>query len=85
MVSFIRENRIRDANQLKTLRVGMGSCGSKTCSVLLPQVFRKAGVDPSEVAGLTQRPLCMETGMAALVNEGRETRIEADASQRGAP
>ena len=85
MVSFIRENRIRDANQLKTLRVGMGSCGSRTCSVLLPQVFRKAGVDPSEVAGLTQRPVSMETGMASLVNEGRETRTEADASQRGAP
>ncbi len=85
MVAFIRENRIRDANQLKTLRAGMGSCGSKTCSVLLPQVFRKAGVDPAEVAGLTLRPVNMETGFSALVNEGRETRIEADASQRGAP
>lgn len=85
MVAFIKENRITDANQLKTLRVGMGACGSRTCSVLLPQVFRKAGVDPATVTGLSLRPLAVETPMAILVNEGREVSVQTFASQRGAP
>jgi Fe-S-cluster-containing hydrogenase component 2 len=85
IVAFIRENAVRDANQLKTLRVGMGACGSRTCSALLPQVFRKAGVDPSTVTGLTLRPVAVELSMAAIVNEGRETHVQVNASQRGAP
>ncbi|MBN1519736.1 MAG: FAD-dependent oxidoreductase [Spirochaetales bacterium] len=69
IVSFIRENNVRDINQLKTIRVGMGACGSKTCSTLLPQVFRKAGVDPATVTAGTLRPLMLEAGMGELVNE----------------
>lgn len=66
IVSFIRDNEVRDINQLKTLRVGMGACGSKTCSVLLPQVFRKAGVDPAAVTSGTLRPLTMEAPLGEL-------------------
>ncbi len=69
IVSFIRDNEVRDVNQLKSIRVGMGACGSKTCSVLLPQLFRKAGVDPSTVTSGTQRPLMLEVPMGDIVNE----------------
>ncbi len=69
IVRFIQDNEVRDINQLKTIRVGMGACGSKTCSVLLPQVFRKAGVDPATVTVGKQRPLMMEVPMGQLVNE----------------
>jgi ferredoxin len=66
IVGFIRENEVRDINQLKTIRVGMGACGSKTCSVLLPQVFRKAGVDPATVTAGTLRPLMLEAPLGEL-------------------
>mgnify|MGYP000857358828 FL=1 len=69
IVQFIKDNEVRDVNQLKTIRVGMGACGSKTCSVLLPQIFRKAGVDPAAVTAGSLRPLMLEAGMGELVNE----------------
>lgn len=68
---YIQDQGIRDANQLKSLRVAMGSCGSRTCGPLLPQVFRQAGVDPGTVAPLRPRPLGVEVTMGDLVNEGR--------------
>jgi Fe-S-cluster-containing hydrogenase component 2/bacterioferritin-associated ferredoxin len=40
---FIREHDVHDINQLKLARVGMGACGGKNCSVLLPRLFREAG------------------------------------------
>ncbi|MDR0497295.1 MAG: (2Fe-2S)-binding protein, partial [Treponema sp.] len=64
IIRFIKENEIRDVNQLKSVRVGMGACGSKTCSVLLPQIFRKAGVDPASVTEGSLRPLILEVPMA---------------------
>lgn len=69
IVAFIKENKVRDINQLKSIRVGMGACGSKTCSVLLPQLFRKAGVDPAELTAGSLRPLMLEAGMGELLNE----------------
>ncbi len=68
IVQFIKDNEIRDVNQLKTLRVGMGACGSKTCSVLLPQIFRKAGVDPATVKGGSLRPMMLEVGMGDVIS-----------------
>ena len=50
IVRFIRENEVRDVNQLKAIRAGMGACGSKTCAPLYAAVFRAAGVDPGGVA-----------------------------------
>jgi len=70
IVAFIKDNEVRDVNQLKTIRVGMGACGSKTCSALLPQLFRKAGVDPASTTAGTLRPLMLEVPMGDLVNEG---------------
>ena len=69
IVDFIRANEVRDVNQLKTIRVGMGACGSKTCSALLTPLFRKAGVDPALVTPGSLRPLMLEAGMGELVNE----------------
>jgi len=74
IIRFIKENDVRDVNQLKTIRVGMGACGSKTCSTLLPQVFRKAGVDPALTTAGTVRPLTLEAPMGELAG-----RVEAPA------
>jgi NAD(P)H-nitrite reductase large subunit len=78
--TYIEENDIRDLNQLKSIRVGMGACGSKTCSVLLPQLFRQLGREAP--AALTQRPLAMEVPLGDLVNEGRDLETS---SERGEP
>jgi len=45
----------------------MGACGSKTCAVLLPQIFRKAGVDPATVTAGTIRPLMLEVGLGEIL------------------
>ncbi len=72
IVAFIKEYHVRDINHLKQIRVGMGACGSKTCSVLLPRIFSKAGVDYSEVQTGRLRPLSVEIPMQAIVNESEE-------------
>jgi NADPH-dependent 2,4-dienoyl-CoA reductase/sulfur reductase-like enzyme/ferredoxin len=89
--AYIERHDIWDMNQLKSLRVAMGACGSKTCSVLLPQVFKALGRDPRKVAPLSQRPLTMEVPMGDLINEsdaaqgrrGAESRAAASAGERG--
>ena len=43
IAAFARENRVQDLNQLKAIRVSMGACGGKTCSVLLPRILAQAG------------------------------------------
>jgi bacterioferritin-associated ferredoxin len=85
IVTFIKENGVKDINQLKTLRVGMGACGGKTCSQLLSRAFKLAGVDMSEVEPASVRPLFMEVPMGEIVNEGLVRIGSADANQRGAP
>lgn len=71
VVDFIKENDIRDANQLKQIRVGMGACGSRTCSVMLPRVFSSAGVNWYEVTQNTKRPLSIEIPMCVIANENQ--------------
>jgi NADPH-dependent 2,4-dienoyl-CoA reductase/sulfur reductase-like enzyme/Fe-S-cluster-containing hydrogenase component 2/bacterioferritin-associated ferredoxin len=85
IVQFIRDNKVRDVNQLKTLRVGMGACGGKTCSQLLGRAFKLAGVDMAEVEPATVRPLFMEVPLGEIVNEGLNGLGGKDAGQRGAP
>lgn len=72
IVKFIQQHKIRDVNQLKLIRVGMGACGGKTCSTILPSIFKKAGVPWEEVSPGTKRPLFVEVPMAAIVNEESE-------------
>jgi len=69
LVDYIKEHNIRDINQLKQIRVGMGACGGKNCSVLLPRIFQMAGIDWSDVTPGSQRPLSIEVPMYALINE----------------
>ncbi|MDD5360863.1 MAG: FAD-dependent oxidoreductase [Ignavibacteria bacterium] len=69
IIKFIKENEIKDVNQLKQIRVGMGACGSRTCSILLPRIFSAAGVNWYEVTQATKRPLSIEIPMGAIINE----------------
>lgn len=64
---------VRDFNQLKVLRCGMGACGGKTCQPLLQQLCREEGIDPSTVVPFTQRPLTSEVNLALLGGECGET------------
>ena len=70
---FIREHNVHDINQLKLIRVGMGACGGKNCSVLLSRIFEEAGVDFHTVTPGTKRPLSVEIPMFAIVNEESES------------
>ncbi len=72
VIDFIKENDIKDANQLKQIRVGMGACGSRTCSEMLPKIFAAAGINWNEVAQNTKRPLSVEIPMCILANENKE-------------
>eukprot|EP01029_Cantina_marsupialis_P022149 TRINITY_DN5393_c0_g1_i1.p1 TRINITY_DN5393_c0_g1~~TRINITY_DN5393_c0_g1_i1.p1 ORF type:complete len:712 (+),score=287.50 TRINITY_DN5393_c0_g1_i1:61-2196(+) len=59
----IREG-FRDMNEIKALlRVGMGSCGAKTCNASFQRIFREEGVEPVD---LTLRPLFAETPIGAF-------------------
>jgi sarcosine oxidase subunit alpha len=69
LVNYIQDHNVRDLNQLKQIRVGMGACGGKNCSMLLPQIFQMAGVDWNEVSPGTRRPLSVEIPMYVLINE----------------
>ncbi len=70
IVDYIKKHEVKDVNQLKQIRVGMGACGGKTCSILLPRVFKMAGVNRDELIPGTKRPLSVEAPMYALINEG---------------
>lgn len=57
---------VRDLNQLKALRCGMGACGGKTCQSLILKLFRDEGVDLCDVAPFSQRPLVAEVDLGML-------------------
>jgi Fe-S-cluster-containing hydrogenase component 2/bacterioferritin-associated ferredoxin len=65
---------VRDLNQLKVLRCGMGACGGKTCEALILRIFAEEGVDIREVVRFTQRPLVAEVGLGLLAGESSEQR-----------
>ncbi len=66
---YIIEHDVQDINQLKNIRVGMGSCGGKNCSLLLPKIFKELNVPFDEVTPSTNRPLSVEIPMHSLINE----------------
>jgi NADPH-dependent 2,4-dienoyl-CoA reductase/sulfur reductase-like enzyme/Pyruvate/2-oxoacid:ferredoxin oxidoreductase delta subunit len=82
IVRYIRENEVRDVNQLKALRAGMGACGSKTCAPLYAAAFRAAGIDPGEVAPARLRPLEMELPLGALAERDARPRDGGEARER---
>ncbi|MBY9004997.1 MAG: FAD-dependent oxidoreductase [Candidatus Lokiarchaeota archaeon] len=60
---WIRDG-VRDFNELKALtKVGMGSCGGKTCTSLINRIFREEGVAMEEIVPGTKRPLFIEIPM----------------------
>jgi NADPH-dependent 2,4-dienoyl-CoA reductase/sulfur reductase-like enzyme/Pyruvate/2-oxoacid:ferredoxin oxidoreductase delta subunit len=82
IVDFIKENEIRDVNQLKSIRAGMGACGSKTCTPLYAAAFRAAGVDPSAVAEGRLRPLVVEVPLGTLAASGALSGGSVEAQPR---
>ena len=63
---------VRDLNQLKVLRCGMGACGGKTCQSLILRLFREEGVDLCDVVPFTQRPVVAEVDLGLLAGEKRQ-------------
>ncbi len=57
---------VKDMNQLKVLRCGMGACGGKTCQSLILKLYQQEGVDLCEVIPFTQRPLIAEVDLGIL-------------------
>ena len=74
-IEYIKEHKVRDISQLKNIRINMGACGGRTCSVLLPRIFNMAGVDWNEVTQGTIRPLSVEVPMFAIINEKLVSKV----------
>lgn len=72
VLDYIKDHHVTDVNQLKQIRVGMGACGARTCSALLPRVFAQAGQRWESITQGTRRPLGVEVPMWVLVNEERQ-------------
>ncbi len=60
---------VKDMNQLKVLRCGMGACGGKTCQSLILKLYQQEGIDLCEVIPFTQRPLIAEVNLGTLAGE----------------
>ncbi len=64
---------VRDFNELKALtKVGMGSCGGKTCTPLINRIFREEGIDDFKIVQGTKRPLFMEVPMGYFASVSRK-------------
>jgi len=50
----------------------MGSCGSKTCRLMIWRIFNEEGIDLGEVTDRTDRPLFVEVpiGYFAGIDDG---------------
>ena len=60
---------VRDFNELKDLtKIGMGSCGGKTCTPLIETIFLEEGVTITELIPGTKRPLFIEVPMRIFAN-----------------
>ena len=70
---YIIKHDVRDVNQLKNIRVGMGSCGGKNCSLLLPRIFKELNIPFDEVTPFTSRPLTVEIPLHSLINENKNS------------
>ncbi len=64
----------RDMNELKIVtRAGMGSCGAKTCNLLIHRIFREEGVPGKEIADHTRRPLFIEVPIGVFAGSQTHT------------
>ncbi len=61
------QSGVKDFNELKALtKAGMGSCGAKTCTSLIYQIFREEGIPFDEITEGTRRPLFIEVPMGVF-------------------
>ncbi len=70
------QSGVKDFNELKALtKAGMGSCGAKTCTSLIYQIFREEGLPAEDITLGTKRPLFIEVpmGMFAGVRNKKES------------
>ncbi len=68
---------VKDFNELKALtKAGMGSCGAKTCTTLIYQIFREEGIPIEDITPGTKRPLFIEVfmGTFAGIRKKKESR-----------
>ena len=71
------QSGVKDFNELKALtKAGMGSCGAKTCTSLIYQIFREEGIPVEHITSGTKRPLFIEVpmGIFARVKNKKESR-----------
>lgn len=76
--SWIKQG-CRDLNELKTIsRAGMGSCGAKTCRVLMQRLLREEGFSASEITDFTRRPLFIEVPIGVFAGENGSQGVDHD-------
>ncbi len=71
------QSGVNDFNELKALtKAGMGSCGAKTCTSLIYQIFSEEGIPIDNITPGTKRPLFIEVpmGIFAGVRNKKENR-----------
>ena len=60
---------VTDINQIKAVtRMGMGPCGSKTCDVMLRQIFRQEGIPSDIIVANTRRPVFIEVPLEKFID-----------------
>ncbi|MFH1221211.1 MAG: FAD-dependent oxidoreductase [Candidatus Eisenbacteria bacterium] len=60
---------VKDLNQLKILRCGMGACGGKTCESLILRLCQDEGINLWDAIPFTKRPLVAEVNVGLLAGE----------------
>jgi NADPH-dependent 2,4-dienoyl-CoA reductase/sulfur reductase-like enzyme/NAD-dependent dihydropyrimidine dehydrogenase PreA subunit len=72
---YIKKTGIRDVNAIKAaLRVGMGSCGGKTCKDSIMRIFRELGIDIKDVTPFVERPFDQEVPLISFLKEKRDNK-----------
>ncbi len=73
IVRYIKKHDCTDFNALKAgLRVGMGSCGGKTCTELVIRIFNRVLGRDAEVEPHVERPFTQEVPLLAFIKGGDE-------------
>jgi len=74
IIDYIHETGCTDFNALKAaLRVGMGPCGSKTCSELAMRIFRQELGRDADIEPHTERPFTQEVPISAFLKGGDDS------------
>ena len=64
---------VKDFNELKALtKVGMGSCGGKTCTPLIDRIFQEESISNASITPGTKRPLFVEVPLGIFARTKEE-------------